>query len=117
MIAGRTGAPAATKRTSAFAHAVVVWLRRKMRLERLTVTRGKLTRVRNLVLYGMGARLGCARARTVLYGWGNVQKRCAEGVRGRGEAGGGVRMSSRASDAHRDPEQAALERNAGGVSA
>jgi hypothetical protein len=28
-------------------------------------TRGKLTRVRNLVLYGMGALLGCARARMV----------------------------------------------------
>ena len=37
-MAGRTGPPAATKRTSAFAHAVVVWLRRKVLLEWLTGT-------------------------------------------------------------------------------
>src|SRR5882672_1228907 len=38
LITGRTGPPAATKRTSAFAHAVVVWLRRKVLLGRLTRT-------------------------------------------------------------------------------
>ena len=44
LIAGRTGPPAATKRTSAFAHAVVVWLRRKVLLDGSRGPRGKLTR-------------------------------------------------------------------------
>ena len=38
---GRTGPPAATKRTSAFAHAIVVWLRRNVLLEWLTHIAGK----------------------------------------------------------------------------
>jgi hypothetical protein len=38
LIAGRTRPPAATKRTSTFVHAVVVWLRRKVLLEWLTCT-------------------------------------------------------------------------------
>ena len=86
MIAGRTGAPAATKRTSAFAHAVVVWLRRKMRLERLTVTRGKLTRVRNLVLYGMGALLALRSCKNSTIRLG----KCPDAVRGRGAREGGA---------------------------
>jgi hypothetical protein len=52
-MAGRTGPPAATKRTSAFAHAVVVWLRRKVLLDWLT-DRGENSReIGNPILFGM----------------------------------------------------------------
>ena len=54
MIAGRTGPPAATKRTSAFAHAVVVWLRRKVPARMAHGDRGENSReIRNPILFGM----------------------------------------------------------------
>src|SRR2546423_647538 len=49
---GRTRPPAATKRTSAFTHAIVVWLR-KVLLEWLTRTAGK-THARTGTLFCMG---------------------------------------------------------------
>src|ERR1700716_573787 len=75
LIAGRTAAPAATKRTPGFAHAVVVWLRRKVLLEWLTgtadITHGKSG---TFILFGMARYQSCARARMVLSTAGIVQQ-------------------------------------------
>jgi hypothetical protein len=75
LIAGRTAAPAATKRTSGFAHAVVVWLRRKVVLEWLTGT-ADITHAKSgtFILFGMARYKSCARARMVLSTAGNVQQ-------------------------------------------
>gem|GEM_PF-2289000 len=85
MIAGRTAAPAATKRTSGFAHAVVVWLRRKVLLEWLTGTAG-ITHAKSgtFILFGMARYKSCARARMVLSTAGIVQQQ-VNGTRRRGK--------------------------------
>src|ERR1700716_3926818 len=67
LIAGRTAAPAATKRTPGFAHAVVVWLRRKVLLEWLTGTADIIhAKSGTFILFGMARYQSCARARMVL---------------------------------------------------
>ena len=69
---GRTRPPAATKRTSAFTHAIVVWLR-KVLLDGSRVSRYKLTQLPEPYSVWDSALLGCAGARMVLSTPGIVQ--------------------------------------------
>src|SRR5882762_6350055 len=73
-MAGRTRPPAATKRTSAFTHAIVVWLRRKCCSNGSRAVRGELTQMPEPYSVWNGALLGCAGARMVLSTAGIVQQ-------------------------------------------
>ena len=81
MLTGRTGPSAATKRTSAFTHVIVVWLRRKVLLEWLTCIAG-ITHAKTGTLFCMEWR--ATRLRYVQEWYNQRPEMSSNWVNGRG---------------------------------